>query len=81
MKVNKELEEKLKKEHADMLKKRNKLDKYLNQLTSGEIDYRNCYNSISLLIAQLYAMDTYIQILRLRCNELLIRTEDLIHES
>lgn len=29
-----------------------------------------CFNSYSLLIAQLYAMDTYIQILRLRFLEL-----------
>ena len=55
----------LKIEYKELYNKRQKLHKYLEGDHAGE-----CFNSYSLLIAQLYAMDTYIQILRLRFLEL-----------
>lgn len=55
----------LKIEYKELYNKRQKLHKYLQNDHAGI-----CFNSYSLLIAQLYAMDTYIQILRLRFLEL-----------
>lgn len=65
MKNKSELIDSLKIEYKELWEKRKKLNKFLQAGHDG----RN-YNSYSLLIAQLYAMDTYIQILRLRFLEL-----------
>lgn len=65
MKDKSELIDSLKIEYKELFEKREKLNKFLK----GDHD-RKCLNSYSLLIAQLYAMDTYIQILRLRFLEL-----------
>ena len=55
----------LKIEYKEIFEKREKLNKYLHSDHASK-----CYNSYSLLIAQLYAMDTYIEILHLRFLEL-----------
>lgn len=78
--TSKELEKRLTKERSDLLEDRNKLESFIRLLDTGKIDYKDCYNSRSLLVAQLFAMDTYIQLLTLRLSELLT-VEDIIHES
>lgn len=54
-------------EYQEVRARRERLHKFLN-----EVDENNkpCDNSRSLLVAQLFAMDTYIQVLRLRFLEL-----------
>ena len=59
MKNKSELIESLKIEYRELFEKREKLNKFLQVKHDGR-----CFNSYSLLTAQLYAMDTYIQILR-----------------
>lgn len=54
-------------EYRELYSKRMKLNDFLQ---NKEPNDPNLKNSMSLLIAQLYAMDTYIQILRLRFLEL-----------
>lgn len=73
MKETNELIESLKIEYKELFEKRNKLDKFLHYVfvNNPPID-----NTRSLLIAQLYAMDTYIQILRLRFLELNVPWEE-----
>ena len=61
-------------EYRDLYSKRMKLDDFLQKTKP---DDPKLENSMSLLIAQLYAMDTYIQILRLRCLELGISWREL----
>lgn len=61
-------------EYKDLYSKRMKLDYFLQKTKPGDPKLEN---SMSLLIAQLYAMDTYIQILRLRCLELGISWREL----
>lgn len=61
-------------EYKDLYSKRMKLDDFLQKTKP---DDPKLENSMSLLIAQLYAMDTYIQILRLRCLELGISWREL----
>ncbi len=65
MKIKRELIDSLKTEYKELYDKRQKLNNFLQSDHDGK-----CFNSYSLLIAQLYAMDTYIQILRLRFLEL-----------
>lgn len=67
MKETNELIDSLKIEYKELFEKRQKLQKFLDYVFDNDppID-----NTRSLLIAQLYAMDTYIQILRLRFLEL-----------
>lgn len=60
-------------EYNEVYVRRQKLNKFLNEFNEGKKDSEN---SMSLLIVQLYAMDTYIQILRLRFLELKISWED-----
>lgn len=65
-------------EYRELYSKRMKLDDFLQNTEPNDPKLRN---SMSLLIAQLYAMDTYIQILRLRCLELGISWRELDDES
>lgn len=60
-------------EYQEVYARREKLNKFLN-----EVDENNkpCDNSRSLLVAQLFAMDTYIQVLRLRFLELHMQWDD-----
>lgn len=60
-------------EYRELYSKRMKLNDFLQ---NKEPNNPNLKNSMSLLIAQLYAMDTYIQILRLRFLELGISWRD-----
>ena len=60
-------------EYQEVCARRERLHKFLN-----EVDENNkpCDNSRSLLVAQLFAMDTYIQVLRLRFLELKMIWDD-----
>ena len=60
-------------EYNEVYARREKLHKFLNEVDE---DNRPCDNSRSLLVAQLFAMDTYIQVLRLRFLELHIQWDD-----
>lgn len=73
MKDTNELIDSLKIEYKELFEKREKLNKFLKYVFDNDppID-----NSRSLLIAQLYAMDTYIQILRLRFLQLNVSWEE-----
>ena len=65
LKNKSELIDSLKIEYKELYDKRQKLSEFL------QVDHEEkWFNSYSLLIAQLYAMDTYIQVLRLRFLEL-----------
>lgn len=57
-------------EYRELYSKRQKLNKFLQDFPTEMPHDFKLENSLSLLIAQLYAMDTYIQILRLRFLEL-----------
>ena len=61
-------------EYREIYSKRMKLNNFIH---NTEPYNPKLQNSMSLLIAQLYAMDTYIQILRLRCLELGISWREL----
>lgn len=76
MKNKNELIEALKIEYRELYTKRQKLNKFLQAFTTETQQYMKLDNSLSLLIAQLYAMDTYIQILRLRFLELKVSWEE-----
>lgn len=60
-------------EYNELYARRERLHKFLD-----EVDENNkpCDNSRSLLVAQLFAMDTYIQVLRLRFLELHMQWDD-----
>lgn len=76
MKNKTELIEALKIEYKELYTKRQKLNKFLQAFPTETPRYMQLENSLSLLIAQLYAMDTYIQILRLRLLELKVSWEE-----
>lgn len=65
-------------EYNEVYARRERLNKFLD-----EVDENNkpCDNSRSLLVAQLFAMDTYIQVLRLRFLELHMQWDDFHIES
>lgn len=68
-----EVKERLIKEYNELFERREKLYKFIDDIDKKDID---CDNSRSLLIAQMFAMDTYIQVLRLRFLEARIQWED-----
>ena len=70
MKDKNELIDSLKIEYKELYTKRQKLNKFLQSFPTETPQEHQLENSLSLLIAQLYAMDTYLQILRLRFLEL-----------
>lgn len=63
-------------EYNELYSRRERLNKFLQDFPTEMTEGFKLENSLSLLIAQLYAMDTYIQILRLRFLELHISFED-----
>ena len=60
-------------EYNEVFARREKLRQFLDEVDEND---RPCDNSRSLLVAQMFAMDTYIQVLRLRFLELHISWND-----
>lgn len=60
-------------EYDELFARRERLLKFLNEVDENK---RPCDNSRSLLVAQLFVMDTYIQVLRLRFLELHMQWDD-----
>lgn len=71
--MKKEVKERLIKEYNEVFERRERLCKFIDDVDKKNIP---CDNSRSLLIAQMFAMDTYIQILRLRFLETHTQWED-----
>lgn len=71
--MKEEFKDRLIKEYNELYARREKLCNFLD-----EVDKNNkpCDNSRSLLIAQLFVMDSYLQILRLRFLELHMQWDD-----
>ena len=68
-----DFKDRLIKEYNEVYARRERLHKFLDEVDENNIP---CDNSRSLLVAQLFAMDTYIQVLRLRFLELRIQWDD-----
>lgn len=71
-----DFKDRLIKEYNEVYARRERLNKFLQDFPTEMPEDFKLENSLSLLIAQLYAMDTYIQVLRLRFLELHISFEE-----
>ena len=71
--MKEDFKDRLIKEYNEVYARRERLCKFLDEIDTNN---KPCDNSRSLLVAQLFAMDTYIQILRLRFLELHMQWDD-----